>query len=83
LRRILRFYESRGYYQARIVRNQVTPQNANGVALEVEIAEGDPTRVGAIDISGLDALPEADRSSARPNRRSPWDSRSPREAGRR
>src|SRR5262249_6025069 len=37
LRRIVRFYESRGYYQARIVRSNVTPRAHNRVALDVEI----------------------------------------------
>ncbi len=67
LRRIVRFYESRGYYHARIVRETVTPRasgGGDGVAIEVEIAEGEPTRVGALQISGLDGLPDADRSAA-------------------
>lgn len=64
LRRIVRFYESHGYYQARIVRSSVTPRPHDGVALQVEIDEGQPTRVNAIDIAGLDVLPDADRSAA-------------------
>ena len=64
LRRIVRFYESRGYYQARIVRSNVTPRPHNAVALDVEIDEGQPTRVGAIDVSGIDGLPAADRRAA-------------------
>jgi translocation and assembly module TamA len=64
LRRIVRFYESRGYYQAHIVRSNVTPRPHNDVALDVEIDEGQPTRVSAIDIAGIDGLPEADRRAA-------------------
>ena len=64
LRRIVRFYESRGYYEARIVRSNVAPRAHNGVALEVEVDEGQPTRVHAVDITGLDALPEVDRKGA-------------------
>ncbi len=64
LRRIIRYYESRGYYQARIVRSSVTPRPRNGVALEVEIDEGQPTRVRAVDVAGLDALPADDRHAA-------------------
>ena len=64
LRRIVRFYESRGYYQARIVHSNVTPRPHDGVELDVEIDEGQPTRVSAIDIAGIDGLPEADRRAA-------------------
>jgi translocation and assembly module TamA len=64
LRRIVRFYESRGYYQAHIVRSTVTPRSRNGVALEVEVDEGQPTRVRAVDVTGLDGLPEVDRKAA-------------------
>lgn len=64
LRRIVRVYESRGYYQARIVHSNVTPRSHNGVELEVEVDEGQPTRVRAVDITGLDGLPEVDRKAA-------------------
>ena len=64
LRRIVRFYESRGYDQARIVRSNVTPRPRNGVALQVEIDEGQPTRVNALDIAGIDGLAAADRRAA-------------------
>jgi len=67
LRRIVRLYESRGYYQARIVRSSVTPRPHNGVALQVEIDEGQPTRVTAVDIAGLDGLSEGDRRVALEN----------------
>ena len=67
LRRIVRLYESRGYYQARIVRSSVTPRPHNGVALQVEIDEGQPTRVSAVDIAGLDGLSEVDRRVALEN----------------
>src|SRR5579863_3191416 len=44
LRRIVRLYETRGYYQARIAEEAAIPQ-PKGVALEVKIDEGNVTRV--------------------------------------
>ncbi len=64
LRRIVRFYESHGYYQVRIARSNVTPRPRDGVALEVEVDEGQPTRVRAVDVTGLEGLPEVDRRAA-------------------
>ena len=64
LKRIVRFYGSRGYYQAEIARNDVTPKPPDGVALTVEVKEGPPTRVGALDIQGMEGLPPEDREAA-------------------
>jgi translocation and assembly module TamA len=61
LQRIKRLYGSHGYYQAEIDRDRVTPQPRNGVALEVDVREGQPTRIGSLDVQGLQTLPEADR----------------------
>ena len=63
LRRIVRLYESRGYYQARIAEEAAIPQ-PKGVALEVKVDEGEVTRVGTLDVRGLEALPAADREAA-------------------
>jgi translocation and assembly module TamA len=63
LRRIVRLYETRGYYQARIAHEAATLQ-AKGVALAVTIAEGEVTRVGTLEVRGLEALPTADREAA-------------------
>jgi translocation and assembly module TamA len=64
LRRIVRLYGARGYYQAEIHRSDVVPKPPNGVALDVEVAEGQPTKVGGVDIQGLDGLPADDRAAA-------------------
>jgi translocation and assembly module TamA len=61
LRRIERLYVSRGFYQAEVVKDQVTPAPRNRVALAVRISEGQPTRIGSIDVKGLDTLDETDR----------------------
>jgi len=64
LKRIVRLYMARGFYQARIEGSAVTPQK-NGVALEVKVDEGQPTRVASVELQGLDGLPPADQAAAR------------------
>ncbi len=64
LKRIVRLYEARGYYQARIAKATATPKKKDGVALEVVIDEGPPTRVGSVAVVGMEALPAADRQAA-------------------
>src|SRR4051812_1237641 len=64
LERIRRFYVAKGFYQADVVRSEIQPRPPDGVALEVEVREGQPTHVGKLDIQGLEALPAADRDAA-------------------
>jgi translocation and assembly module TamA len=63
LRRIVRLYETRGYYQARIAEEAANPQ-PKGVALVVKVDEGAVTKVGTFEVRGLEALPAADREAA-------------------
>ena len=63
LRRIVRLYETRGYYQARIAEEQAIPQ-PKGVNLVVKVDEGQVTKVGKLEVRGLEALPAADREAA-------------------
>ena len=65
LKRIVRLYQARGFYQARIEHQSVTPDGKNGVALKAQVDEGQPTRVASLEITGLDALPPKDRDAAR------------------
>ena len=65
LKRIVRLYVARGYYQARVAQESVTPKDKDGVALEVRVAEGEPTRVASLKIVGLDDLPWSDQQAAR------------------
>jgi translocation and assembly module TamA len=57
LRRIQRFYEANGYYQARVLEESVTEHKPRRVKLLVKLREGAPARVNTVDITGLDALP--------------------------
>jgi translocation and assembly module TamA len=63
LRRIVRLYETRGYYQTRIAHQASIPR-PDGVALEVAVDEGAVTRVGAFVVTGLEGLPADDREAA-------------------
>ena len=57
LRRIQRFYEANGYYQARVLEDVVTEVRPRHVKLLVKLREGEPARVNTVDILGLEALP--------------------------
>jgi translocation and assembly module TamA len=61
LRRIERFYEARGYYQARVVEEAVVPQGAGEVAIRVRVQEGAPTHVSEVRLEGLSALGPKER----------------------
>lgn len=57
LRRIERFYQARGYYQARVLSDEVNPTRPGHVSLLVRVEEGAPTRIGRRIITGLEGLP--------------------------
>lgn len=63
LKRIERLYQSRGYFQAQVVRDQVVPDPPDGVRLTAEVREGKRTFVGAIEVHGLEGLPKDDRDA--------------------
>lgn len=56
LKRIERYYQARGYYQARVVESEVTPLEDGKVAVRVTVEEGQPTRVVSIALDGGEAL---------------------------
>ncbi len=64
LRRIQRYYQAEGYYQARVVANEVEPRGDDKVAVQATVEEGEPTRIQEIRVTGLEALPEEQRSQA-------------------
>lgn len=63
LRRIERYYQSLGFYQAEVVDEQVLPDGKGGVRLNLTIDEGAPTHVTAVDVEGLESVPEELRAS--------------------
>ncbi len=63
LKRIERLYVARGFYQAEVLKDRVTPRD-DGVSLGVEVSEGQPTTIGALDIQGLDGVEPAARAAA-------------------
>jgi translocation and assembly module TamA len=72
-RRIERFYRARGFYDARVVEVRYDPPQAADpaapaggcdpnyeactVRIEIVVEEGQPLRVGRVEVSGLEALP--------------------------
>jgi len=65
LRRIERFYQAQGYYQAEVVSDEVIPEGKNGVELLVKVKEGEPTRIAQVNLHGLDALPPEHREAVK------------------
>jgi len=64
LRRIPRIYQSEGYFNARVLEDQIIPKSKDVVELRVKVEEGEATRIHLIDVKGLDALPEEHRKDA-------------------
>lgn len=67
LRRIERYYQTRGFYQAEVISDAVEPRGENAVAVRATIAEGEPTRVKALHFTGLEDMPEEHRARALAN----------------
>lgn len=61
LRRIERYYQAHGYYQAQVIEDQVVPQGHNQVDLRVKVVEGEPTLLSKVELTGLDEIPAAYR----------------------
>ncbi len=58
-RRILRYYQARGYYHARVEAADVVPDGPGRVKVRMRVAEGPPARVTQVDVEGLEQAPEA------------------------
>jgi translocation and assembly module TamA len=66
LRRIQRYYQAQGYYDAEVVSADVKPEGTNEVSLQVNVKEGEPTRIAAdVPPTVLDSLPEEFREAHR------------------
>ena len=64
LRRLIRIYQANGYFNARILEQQIIPDPPDAVRLRVRVEEGPPTIVRELQYLGFDALPESQRLSA-------------------
>jgi translocation and assembly module TamA len=65
LRRIERLYQTRGYYQARVVEAVVVPSSKpEHVSLRVRVEEGEPTLLAKPVVKGLEGLAEEHRAKA-------------------
>ncbi|WP_257979065.1 BamA/OMP85 family outer membrane protein [Corallococcus exiguus] len=56
LRRIERFYQAEGFYQAQVESNEVIPDGDKAVRLKVVVNEGAPTVIDRIETHGLESL---------------------------
>ncbi len=56
LKRIVRFYQAQGFYEARIDSAQQEPRGEDAIALEVTVHEGAPTKVSALNVTGLEEV---------------------------
>jgi translocation and assembly module TamA len=63
LRRIERLYESRGYYEAEVVRSEVKEVGKGKVEVTAQVDEKQPVRIGELRIAGLEGLTEQERAT--------------------
>lgn len=56
LQRIERYYRARGFYRCHVRAGRVFDTGPRRVSVEIVVEEGPPTRVGRIDVHGLEAL---------------------------
>lgn len=63
LRRIERYYQSLGYYAARVTDDAVDPLPGNQVAITVKVSEGAPSFVTGLSITGLEGLPAEEQAT--------------------
>lgn len=61
LRRIERYYQANGYYQARVLEEGAEPAKEGHVKLHVSLVEGGQAKVSRFGIEGLEPLPEPQR----------------------
>jgi translocation and assembly module TamA len=58
-RRIIRYYQARGYYRARVETAEVRPEGTGYVKIRIRVSEGDPVRVQSVEVRGLETAPDA------------------------
>src|SRR5260370_11233432 len=87
LRRIVRAYQAEGYYNAKILENQIIPKSQDAIELKVRMEEGPPTHIQKIWYGGFAPPPPPPPTPApspppvkpgqvfqeRPSGTAPWD----------
>ncbi|HTT72400.1 MAG TPA: BamA/TamA family outer membrane protein [Anaeromyxobacteraceae bacterium] len=58
-RRIVRYYQTLGYYQARVESAETVPKGEGRVDVRLKVSEGPPVHVIALETPGLEGAPEA------------------------
>jgi outer membrane protein insertion porin family/translocation and assembly module TamA len=61
LQRIERFFQARGYYEARVRAGRVIPNGERSVRVQIVVEEGQIVNVSKVLVSGLEGLPVAIR----------------------
>ena len=56
LQRIERYYRARGFYRCHVRAGRVFNSGPRKVSIEIVVEEGPPTRVGRLDVRGMDGL---------------------------
>jgi translocation and assembly module TamA len=64
-RRIERYYQAHGFYQARVLEDEVTPLKEGHVKLKLRVSEGDVTTISRFDIKGLESLTDKESQKVR------------------
>ena len=67
LRRVERYYQTQGYYQAKVVDDEVIETKPGHVALTIKVVEGLQTKVISIAVQGLEPLPKDQQDSVQAN----------------
>ncbi|WP_233261668.1 BamA/TamA family outer membrane protein [Vitiosangium sp. GDMCC 1.1324] len=64
LKRIVRYYQAQGFYEARIDSAKQQPRGKDAIALEVTVHEGPSTQVTTLNVTGLEELPSGHQQKA-------------------
>lgn len=64
VRRVARYYRSRGFYDARVVSSEIVPDD-DEVDIQIAVQEGQPVLVRKLQVAGLGSLPVRLRSKVR------------------
>lgn len=65
LRRIERYYQARGFYQAQVVSDTVKPVGKDKVELVAQVSEGPPTVISTVEVTGMEQLPQEHQRRAK------------------